>query len=274
MLSRGDTVGVFQLESSGMRRFITELKPTCFDDVIAAGSLFRPGPLDAIQDGKTMVQHYVDRKHGKEPVEYDHPLLEPVLRDTYGVIVYQEQVMRAAQALAGYSLEQADILRAAMGKKNKAVMEKERVRFIDGARKNGAERGARDFDFRKDRNLCVVRIQPLARRRVRADDLHDRLPEGALSARVHGGADVARHGRRRQDLQEYRGAARDEDRDSAAGRESEPGEIHRYRRRDSLRPGSDSRRRSQSRARRSSPIARPTARSRAWRISACASARN
>jgi len=137
MLSRGDTVGVFQLESSGMRRFITELKPTCFDDVIAAGSLFRPGPLDAIQDGKTMVQHYVDRKHGKEPVEYDHPLLEPVLRDTYGVIVYQEQVMRAAQALAGYSLEQADILRAAMGKKNHAVMEKERERFIEGAKKNG-----------------------------------------------------------------------------------------------------------------------------------------
>src|SRR5208282_3618682 len=137
MLSRGDTVGVFQLESSGMRRFITELKPTCFDDVIAAGSLFRPGPLDAVQDGKTMVQHYVDRKHGKEPVEYDHPLLEPVLRDTYGVIVYQEQVMRAAQALAGYSLEQADILRAAMGKKNHAVMEKERQRFIEGAKKNG-----------------------------------------------------------------------------------------------------------------------------------------
>src|ERR1700719_4313613 len=149
LLSRGDTVGVFQLESSGMRRFITELKPTCFDDVIAAGSLFRPGPLDAIQDGKTMVQHYVDRKHGKEPVEYDHPLLEPVLRDTYGVIVYQEQVMRAAQALAGYSLEQADILRAAMGKKNKAVMEKERVRFIDGAKKNGVNSALATSIFEK-----------------------------------------------------------------------------------------------------------------------------
>src|SRR5208282_3624406 len=149
MLSRGDTVGVFQLESSGMRRFITELKPSCFDDVIAAGSLFRPGPLDAIQDGKTMVQHYVDRKHGKEPVEYDHPLLEPVLRDTYGVIVYQEQVMRAAQALAGYSLEQADILRAAMGKKNKAVMEKERVRFIDGAKSNGVNAALATSIFEK-----------------------------------------------------------------------------------------------------------------------------
>ena len=98
-----------------MRRFLTDLKPSNFEDVIAAISLFRPGTLDA-----GMVEPFINRKHGKEPVEYDHPLLEPVLRDTYGVIIYQEQVMRAAQALAGYTLEQADILRAAMGKKNKA----------------------------------------------------------------------------------------------------------------------------------------------------------
>jgi len=137
LLARGDTVGVFQMEGSGMRRFLADLKPTCFEDIVAATSLFRPGPLDAIQDGKTMVQHYVDRKHGREKVEYDHPLLEPVLADTYGVIVYQEQVMRAAQALAGYTLQQADMLRAAMGKKNKAVMEKERARFLEGAQKNG-----------------------------------------------------------------------------------------------------------------------------------------
>ncbi|HXW83878.1 MAG TPA: DNA polymerase III subunit alpha [Candidatus Binataceae bacterium] len=137
LLARGDTVGVFQLEGSGMRRFLSDLKPSCFDDLIAAGSLFRPGPLDAIQDGKTMVQHYVDRKHGRERVEHDHPLLEPVLRDTYGVIVYQEQVMGSAQALAGYTLEEADLLRAAMGKKNKVIMEKERARFTEGAKKNG-----------------------------------------------------------------------------------------------------------------------------------------
>jgi DNA polymerase-3 subunit alpha len=140
LLARGDTVGVFQMEGSGMRRFVTDLKPTCFDDIIAAGSLFRPGPLDAVVDGKTMVQHYVDRKHGREQVKYPHPLLEPVLRDTYGVIIYQEQVMRVAQALSGYTLEQADILRAAMGKKNKAVMEKERERFIQGAVKNGVDK--------------------------------------------------------------------------------------------------------------------------------------
>jgi len=140
LLARGDTVGVFQMEGSGMRRFISDLKPSCFDDIIAAGSLFRPGPLDAVEDGKTMVQHYVDRKHGRETVKYPHPLLEPVLRDTYGVIIYQEQVMRVAQALAGYTLEQADILRAAMGKKQKAVMEKERERFIQGAINTGVDK--------------------------------------------------------------------------------------------------------------------------------------
>src|SRR5579859_258343 len=135
LLARGDTVGVFQMEGSGMRRFLTELKPNCFEDVIAAISLFRPGTLDA-----GMVDPFIHRKHGKEPVEYDHPLLEPVLRDTYGVIIYQEQVMRAAQALAGYTLEEADILRAAMGKKSIAVMQKERERFIAGAVKNGVDK--------------------------------------------------------------------------------------------------------------------------------------
>ncbi len=134
LLARGDTVGVFQMESSGMRRFLTDLKPSNFEDVIAAISLFRPGTLDA-----GMVEPYIQRKHGKETVKYPHPLLEPALRDTYGVIIYQEQVMRVAQALSGYTLEQADILRAAMGKKNKAVMEKERERFIQGAVKNGVD---------------------------------------------------------------------------------------------------------------------------------------
>jgi len=149
LLARGDTVGVFQMEGSGMRRFLSDLKPTCFEDIVAATSLFRPGPLDAIEDGKTMVQHYVDRKHGREKVEYDHPLLEPVLKDTCGVIVYQEQVMRAAQALAGYTLQQADMLRAAMGKKNKAVMEKEHARFIEGAEKNGLPRARAQSIFEK-----------------------------------------------------------------------------------------------------------------------------
>jgi DNA polymerase-3 subunit alpha len=144
LLARGDTVGVFQMEGSGMRRFLTELKPSCFEDVIAAISLFRPGTLDA-----GMVEPFIHRKHGREPVEYDHPLLEPVLRDTHGVIVYQEQVMRAAQALAGYTLEQADILRAAMGKKNIAVMQREREKFISGAVKNGVDQALAETIFEK-----------------------------------------------------------------------------------------------------------------------------
>ena len=144
LLARGDTVGVFQMEGSGMRRFLAELKPSSFEDVIAAISLFRPGTLDA-----GMVDPFIRRKHGKEPVEYDHPLLEPVLRDTYGVILYQEQVMRAAQALAGYTLEEADILRAAMGKKSIAVMQKERERFISGAVKNGVDKALAVAIFEK-----------------------------------------------------------------------------------------------------------------------------
>jgi DNA polymerase-3 subunit alpha len=144
LLARGDTVGVFQMEGSGMRRFLTDLKPSCFEDVIAAISLFRPGTLDA-----GMVEPFIRRKHGKEPVEYDHPLLEPVLCDTYGIIIYQEQVMRAAQALSGYTLEEADILRAAMGKKQIAVMQKEREHFIAGAVKNGVEKALAESIFEK-----------------------------------------------------------------------------------------------------------------------------
>ena len=147
LLARGDTVGVFQMEGSGMRRFLTELKPSCFEDVIAAISLFRPGTLDA-----GMVEPFIHRKHGKEPVEYDHPLLEPVLRDTYGVIIYQEQVMRAAQALSGYTLEEADILRAAMGKKQLAVMEREREHFITG----------RDQKRRQARSIAELIFEKIA----------------------------------------------------------------------------------------------------------------
>jgi DNA polymerase III subunit alpha len=132
LLAHADTVGVFQMAESGMRRFLSELKPSNFEDVIAAISLFRPGTLDS-----GMAEVYIRRKHGREPVEYDHPALEPVLRDTYGVIIYQEQVMRVAQALAGYTLEEADMLRVAMGKKKLDVMARERERFIEGAKRNG-----------------------------------------------------------------------------------------------------------------------------------------
>jgi DNA polymerase-3 subunit alpha len=132
LLKRGDTVGVFQLESEGMRRTLAQVKPTAFGDIIALVSLYRPGPMDNIPS-------FGARKNGREVITYPHPLLEDILKETYGIIVYQEQVMQAAQVLAGYSLGDADLLRRAMGKKIKAEMDKQRGRFVDGAGRNNIE---------------------------------------------------------------------------------------------------------------------------------------
>jgi DNA polymerase-3 subunit alpha len=132
ILQDADTVGVFQAESGGMRRMLAQLRPSCFADVVAALALYRPGPLDS-----GMVDQFIKRKHGKEPIRNLHPALEPILRDTYGVIVYQEQVMQIAQALGGYSLGDADNLRRAMGKKKAEEMATERDRFLRGAAEQG-----------------------------------------------------------------------------------------------------------------------------------------
>ena len=129
MLSRGDTVGVFQLESSGMRDVLRGLKPDRFEDIIAVVALYRPGPMDNIPN-------YVARKHGREEVTYMHPWLEPVLSETYGIMIYQEQVQQAAQVLAGYTLGGADILRRAMGKKIQAEMDAQREKFVTGCAEN------------------------------------------------------------------------------------------------------------------------------------------
>ena len=131
LLSSGKTMAVFQLESSGMRDLIKRLKPTKFEEITALLALYRPGPLNS-----GMHDEFVDRKHGKSPVTYPHQLLEKVLEETYGVIVYQEQVMEAARVLAGFSLGQADILRRAMGKKKKEEMEEQREIFVKGCLKN------------------------------------------------------------------------------------------------------------------------------------------
>jgi DNA polymerase-3 subunit alpha len=125
LLKRGDTVGVFQLESEGMRRTLAAVKPTSFEDIIALVSLYRPGPMDNIP-------MFGARKNGREPIVYPHPMLEEVLKETYGIFVYQEQVMEAARVLAGYSLGEADLLRRAMGKKIKAEMDAQRERFVSG----------------------------------------------------------------------------------------------------------------------------------------------
>jgi len=134
LFARGDTVAVFQFESRGMRELLKRARPDRFEDIIALAALFRPGPL-----GSGMDRDWVDRKHGNAAVTYPHPSLEPVLAPTYGVIVYQEQVMQIAQVLAGYSLGGADLLRRAMGKKKPEEMAKERSKFESGAAANGVE---------------------------------------------------------------------------------------------------------------------------------------
>jgi len=132
LLESGETTGVFQLESSGMKELLVKLKPESFDDIIALVALYRPGPLDS-----GMVDDFVDRKHGIKKVEYLVPQLEPILKETYGVIVYQEQVMKIAGDLANYSMSEADDLRKAMGKKIPEILAKHRERFMQGAADNG-----------------------------------------------------------------------------------------------------------------------------------------
>ncbi len=136
MLTKGETAGVFQLESSGMKKLVRDLKPSVFEDLGALVALFRPGPLES-----GMVVDFVERKHGRQKITYAHPLLEPILKDTYGTIVYQEQIMQIFQTLAGYSLGQADMVRRMMGKKKLDEMAKQKGLFIDGAGKNGMNEG-------------------------------------------------------------------------------------------------------------------------------------
>lgn len=134
LLSDGNTVGVFQLESSGLRAILRELKPQYFEDIIALVALYRPGPL-----GSGMIEDFIKRRHGQVEVKYLHPALEPILRTTYGVIIYQEQVMRIASDLAGFSLGEADLLRRAMGKKKPEIIAGLRQQFVQGAALQGVE---------------------------------------------------------------------------------------------------------------------------------------
>lgn len=129
LLAKGETTGVFQLESSGMKRYIKELKPTCFEDITAMVALYRPGPMENIPE-------FIDRKHGKKPINYAHHSMEDALKNTYGIIVYQEQVMQISKDMCGFTGGQADTLRKAMGKKIAELMKKMRAEFIEGAEKN------------------------------------------------------------------------------------------------------------------------------------------
>jgi len=126
IFAKGLTIGVFQFESSGMREFLKKLKPTVIEDLIAMNALYRPGPMENIDD-------FISRKHGKKKIEYAHPVMEAILEETYGIIVYQEQVMQIAHEVAGFTLAEADIMRRAVGKKIKKLMDELKVKFIDGA---------------------------------------------------------------------------------------------------------------------------------------------
>ncbi len=171
LLGRGETVGVFQLESSGMRDALRKLLPDCFEDIIAMVSLYRPGPMDNIP-------RYINVKHGREDPEYLHPLLEPILAETNGVIIYQEQVMQIAQDLAGYSLGGADLLAARHGQENQGG---------DGCAARGvhrwrgrawADQEAGDHHLRSGREVRLLRLQQIPRRSVRAARLSHRLSQG------------------------------------------------------------------------------------------------
>jgi DNA polymerase-3 subunit alpha len=134
LLARGDLEGIFQLESSGMRQIVRDLKPSSLEDISSILALYRPGPLDA-----GLIPKFINRKHGREAIDFAHVKLQPILQETYGIMVYQEQIMKIAQDLAGYSLGEADLLRRAMGKKKKSEMEKHQSQFVDGATQRGVE---------------------------------------------------------------------------------------------------------------------------------------
>ncbi|MFN6481115.1 DNA polymerase III subunit alpha [Nostoc sp. DedQUE07] len=142
LLEAGELEGIFQLESSGMRQIVRDLKPSNIEDISSILALYRPGPLDA-----KLIPKFIDRKHGRENIDYPHTILEPILDETYGIMVYQEQIMKIAQDMAGYSLGQADLLRRAMGKKKVSEMQKQREKFVDGAAKNGVQKKVADELF-------------------------------------------------------------------------------------------------------------------------------
>ena len=191
LLAKADTVGVFQLESTGMRESLKRLRPDRFEDIIAMVALYRPGPMDNIPT-------YINRKHGEEQVDYLNPLLEPILKETYGVIIYQEQVIQIAQVMGGYTLGQADMLRRAMGKKDKAEMAATRRASSKGALERGVSEGRRHLHLRARQQVCRLRLQQEPRGGLCARQLPHRLHEGELPRGVSRRLHDARHGQHRQ----------------------------------------------------------------------------
>ena len=265
MLARGETVGVFQVESQGMRRALVDMRPDRFEDLIVLVALYRPGPMANIPT-------YCARKLGHERTDYLHPKLEPILQPTYGIITYQEQVQQIARDLAGYSLGKADILRRAMGKKDKKEMASQRGDFISGAVERGIAPKRRRGDLRGLRQIRRIRLQQIALGALCAAHLSDRLHEGELSGRVPGGLDDARHGQHRQARRIPRRGASGSASRSSRRRSTAPASSSMSR---AIRSTTRSRRCAASAGRRSRPSSprAATSRSPTWPISPAASIR-
>ena len=197
-LLHANATAVFQFESRGMRDLLKRAKPDRFEDIIALVALFRPGPMELIPD-------YIERKHGRSRVDYLDPRLETILGPTYGIMVYQEQVMQIAQVIGGYTLGGADLLRRAMGKKKPEEMATHRDIFVAGAERNGLSRGKAQPAVRLDGEVRRLRLQQVARGGLRAGRLPDRLHEGASSGRFHGRQPLGVDGRHRQGAPADRG---------------------------------------------------------------------
>ncbi len=194
LLSRGLTSGVFQFESEGMRDILRRYKPERLEDLIALNALYRPGP---IQGG--MISDFIDRRHGRKPVKYELPVLRDLLEETYGVIVYQEQVMQIANVVAGYSLGEADLLRRAMGKKKAAEMKAQRERFVKGALERGYPKRKVVKLFDTDGEVRGLRLQQVTRRSLWLRCVRDGLPESPLPGLLYGGPALLGKRQHRQD---------------------------------------------------------------------------
>ena len=218
LLQRGDTLGVFQLDGGPMRALLRSMRPDQFADICAVGALYRPGPMGMDSHNK-----YARRKTGREPIEPIHPeLAEPlaeILGETYGLTVYQEHVLAIVQKVAGYSLGQADLLRKAMGKKKREILDAEFVPFEAGMLANGYSKGADQDPVGHPGPVQRLRLQQGPRRGVRPGVLLDGVPQGELPGRVHGRAPDLGQGRQGQDGDLPQRVSPDEDPGAAARRQ-------------------------------------------------------
>ena len=178
LYGEGRTVGTFQFESAGMQKYLRELQPSTFEDLIAMNALYRPGPMDYIPD-------FIARKHGRSPIEYDIPVMEKYLKDTYGITVYQEQVMLLSRLLANFTRGESDTLRKAMGKKLKDKLDHLKPKFIEGGRKNGHDPKGLEKIWGLG-EIRLLRVQQVARHVLLVGGLPDGLPQGQLPFGVHG----------------------------------------------------------------------------------------